>query len=93
VGDQRRSLTEIVQAQLASREVCEVAWTYLLEVELRDRLAVLGVEPSADVSVALMATAMLLAEKTPEWGGNCRDVLADIAQLGLGLLVATEEDP
>lgn len=90
---ERDNLTELIRTQLASRDVCEVAGTYLLEVEMRERLAALGVEATADVSVALMAVAMLLAERTPEWGGDCRDALAEIAQLGLSLLVGTEELP
>lgn len=90
---ERDNLTELIRTQLASRDVCEVAGTYLLEVEMRERLAALGVEATADLSVALMAVAMLLAERTPEWGGDCRDALAEIAQLGLSLLVGTEELP
>lgn len=90
---ERDNLTELIRTQLASRDVCEVAGTYLLEVEMRERLAALGVEATPDVSVALMAVAMLLAERAPEWGGDCRDALAEIAQLGLSLLVGTEELP
>ncbi len=90
VGDARADLTELIRNQLAERDVCDVAGTYLLEVELRERLAVLGVAPSPDVSVALMAVAMLLAEKAPEWGGDCRDALGEIAQLGLSLLMEGE---
>ncbi len=92
VGDARADLTELIRNQLAERDVCDVAGTYLLEVELRERLTVLGVTPSPDVSVALMALAMLLAERAPEWGGDCRDALGEIAQLGLGLLVDGEPD-
>ena len=92
VGDARADLTDLIRSQLAERDVCAVAGTYLLEVELRERLAVLGVAPSPDVSVALMAVAMLLAETAPEWGGDCRDALGEIAQLGLSLLVDTEPD-
>ena len=47
----------------------------------------LGVEPSPELSVALMALAMLLAERAPEWGGDCRDTLGEIAQVGLSMLV------
>ncbi len=90
MGDERANLTELIQAQLAHRDVWEVAGTHLLAVELRDRLATLGVEISPDLSVALMAVAMLLAEKAPEWGGDCRDTLAEIAQLGLSLLAEDE---
>jgi hypothetical protein len=81
----------MIRAQLEDRDVCDVASTYLLEVELRERLAMLSVEPSPDLSVALMALAMLLAEKAPEWGGDCRDTLSEIAQLGLSLLMGNEE--
>jgi len=90
VGDARAQLTDLIRTQLTQRDVCEVAGTYILEVELRERLAVVGVEPSPDLSVALMALAMLLAEKAPEWGGDCRDTLGEIAQLGLALLMENE---
>ncbi len=91
MADERANLTELIRAQLAERDVWEVASTHILCVELRDRLRALGVEPNPDVSVALMAVAMLLAEKAPEWGGDCRDTLGEIAQLGFRLL-ADEED-
>ncbi len=93
VGDARAQLTDLIRDQLAARDVCDVAGTWLLEVELRERLALLGVEATADVSVAFMAIAMLLAEKSPEWGGDCRDALGEIAQLGLSLLVGSEPGP
>jgi hypothetical protein len=35
---------------------------------------------------------MLLAEATAEFGGDARDVLGDLAALGLGLLVLAEGD-
>jgi hypothetical protein len=63
VADERANLTELIRAQLAERDVWEVASTHILCVELRDRLAALGVRATPDVSVALMAVAMLLAEK------------------------------
>lgn len=88
--DARVDLTDLIKSQLAERDVCSVAGTYLLEVELRERLALLGVSVTPDVSVALMAVAMLLAEKSPDFGGDCRDALGEIAQLGLGLLVEGE---
>ncbi len=92
VGDARAQLTELIRSQLQDRDVCAVAGTYLLEVELRERLAVLGVEPTPDLSVALMALAMLLAERAPEWGGDCRDTLGEIAQLGLCMLTEGQAD-
>jgi hypothetical protein len=88
--DARADLTELIRTQLAERDICDVAGTCVLEVELRERLATLGVEPTPDLSVALMAVAMLLAEKTPEFGGDCRDALGEIAQLGLSLLMEGE---
>ncbi|MDP1807891.1 MAG: hypothetical protein Q8K72_22120 [Acidimicrobiales bacterium] len=88
--DARGDLTELIKSQLAERDVCSVAGTYLLEVELRERLSVLGVEITPDVSVTLMAVAMLLAEKSPEFGGDARDALGEIAQLGLSLLTEGE---
>lgn len=87
MGDARGNLTELIRNQLAERDVCAIAGTYLLEVELRERLDVLGVELTPDVSVTLMAVAMLLAENSPEFGGDARDALGEIAQLGLSLLV------
>ena len=92
MGDARAQLTELIRSQLEDRDVCEVAGTYLLEVELRERMAVLGVEPTPDLSVALMALAMLLAERAPEWGGDCRDTLGEIAQLGLSMLTDGQTD-
>ena len=92
MGDARAQLTELIRSQLEDRDVCQVAGTYLLEVELRERLVVLGVEPTPDLSVALMALAMLLAERAPEWGGDCRDTLGEIAQLGLSMLTEGQTD-
>jgi len=90
VSDLRSDLTELIKSQLAERDVCSVAGTYLLEVELRERLELLGVSVTPDVSVALMAVAMLLAEKSPDFGGDTRDALGEIAQLGLSLLMEGE---
>jgi hypothetical protein len=90
MGDARADLTELIRTQLADRDICDVAGTCLLEAELRERLALLGVEPTPDLSVALMAVAMLLAEHTPDFGGDCRDALGEIAQLGLSLLMDGE---
>lgn len=92
VGDARAQLTELIRSQMEARDVCEVAGTYLLEVELRERLAVVGIEPTPDLSVALMAVAMLLAERSPEWGGDVRDLLGEIAQLGLALFGDADPD-
>ena len=92
MADERTKLTDVIRAQLADRDVCEVASTYLLQVELRERLAAVGVAPTPDVSVAFMAVAMLLAEHTPEFGGDSRDTLLEVAQLGLSLLIEGDTD-
>lgn len=86
VAIDREQLTSVVRLQATGRDVCDQACTYLLEFELRKRLSVLGVEPTPELAVAMMATAMLLAEEAPEFGGDCRDALGELAQLGLALL-------
>jgi hypothetical protein len=90
VGNARGNLTDLIRTQLAERDICSVAGTCLLEAELRERLTALSVDITPDVSVALMAVAMLLAEHSPEFGGDCRDALGEIAQLGLSLLAEAE---
>jgi hypothetical protein len=92
VDEARAQLTEVIRSQLAERDICDVAGTCILEGELRERLELLGVEVTPDLSVAMMALAMLLAERAPEWGGDCRDTLGEIAQLGLSLLVEGQTD-
>jgi hypothetical protein len=87
VLDARTQLTDLIRSQLAERDICSIAGTCVLESELRERLAVVGVDITPDVSVAFMALAMLLAERAPEWGGDARDTLGEIAQLGLNLLL------
>lgn len=84
---ERDRLTDIVAMQAAGRDVCETAVTQLLLTQLRDRLAVLHIDGTSDLAVGLMAAAMLLAEHAPEFGGDCRDGLGEIAQLGLALLM------
>jgi hypothetical protein len=86
VADVREGLTTQVRAQVDELEVWEAAQLHLLEGAVRERLALLQIEPTADVAVALMAVAMLLAEHTEEFGGDVRDVLGEISSLGLRLL-------
>ena len=85
-NDPSRDLAELVGRQAATFEVWANAEPHVVEVVLRERLALLGIEPTSDMAVALMAVAQLLAERTPEWGGDARDVLAEVAVLGLRLL-------
>jgi hypothetical protein len=86
VGDERQQLVTVVEALAAERAIWQIAGTCVMERALRERLAILGIEVTPDLGAALMATAMLLAEEAPEFGGDCRDALGEIAQLGLALL-------
>lgn len=85
MGDERQRLAELVQSQAQGRPAWESAEMHLLEAELRRRLEVLRVEVTPEVAVALMAAAMLLCQGAPEWGGDSRDVLGQLAALGLSL--------
>jgi hypothetical protein len=88
-----RELADIVGQQAAGMEIWQSAELCVVESILRERLALLLVQPSEDIAVALMAAAQLLAERTPEWGGHTRDTLAELAVLGLRLLDHDESPP
>lgn len=79
-------LARVVRSQAAEMAAWEAAELHLLEAALRARLTDLGVTATPDVAVALMAVATLLGEHTPEWGGDVRCTLGEIALLGLRLL-------
>jgi hypothetical protein len=83
-----QDLDELVRAQAEQMEAWQLAEAHLLAQELRRRLAAAGIDASADVARALMAMANLLAPHTPEWGGDCRDTLGEVALIGLALLDA-----
>ena len=85
-----RQLAELVAQQAKCMEAWENGELYLLELALRRRLELLGIEPSPELGATLMTVAQLLAERAPEWGGDARGSLADVAVLGLRLL---GEDP
>jgi hypothetical protein len=86
VADERTQLEAVVRAQAAEKCAWERAEMTMAEGVLRDRLALLGVTPGPDTGVALMAVAMLLSEGSPEFGGDYRDALGEVAVLGLALL-------
>lgn len=90
--EEPRDLAAMVAGHAAGMEVWQSAELHVIECTLRERLAVLGVEPSEQVGVALMATAQLLAERAPEWGGDARGTLAEVAVLGLRLLEGGEAE-
>lgn len=81
----RERLATLVRSQVADSECWARAETMMRAQELRARLADIDVPLSADIAAALMASAMLLASTSPEWGGDYRDALADLAALGLDL--------
>jgi hypothetical protein len=82
----RDALVSTVTDAVHERACWERAQDHLALASLVARLGELGVEATPSVAVALMAAAMLLAEGSPEFGGDARDVLGDLAALGLGLL-------
>lgn len=86
VGENRDHLATLVRAQAADLEPWQAAELHLLEQAFRERLAALNVAVTPDVAVALMATATLLGTAVPEWGGDARCALGEVAQLGLRLL-------
>lgn len=83
---ERDQLASLVRTQADNVEPWQAAELHLLEQAFRERLATLGVTVTPEVAVALMATATLLGEHAPEWGGDARGSLAEIALLGLQLL-------
>jgi hypothetical protein len=91
--DGRVALETLVRGQACTLEAWQDAELHLLEQAFRERLDAVGVAPTHDVAVALMATATLLAEHAPEWGGDVRCSLAEVAMLGLRLLQGAEGAP
>ena len=87
----REALVATVAGAVDERACWERAQDHLVLSLLVSRLEELGVDVTPSVAVALMGAAMLLAEGSEEFGGDARDVLGDLAALGLGLLVAAED--
>ena len=85
----RQDLPALVRAQAAEIEPWQAAELHLLEQAYRRRLSALNVEITPDVAFGLMVAAALLTPHTPEWGGDARASLAEIALLGLRLLEDT----
>lgn len=92
MGDGAVRLVELVRAQGAGVEAWQAAELHLLDQALRGRLEALGIPATADLGVGLMAVATLLGEHAPEWGGDVRSSLAEIALLGLRLLDEDRSD-
>ncbi|MDQ3978297.1 MAG: hypothetical protein M3314_01920 [Actinomycetota bacterium] len=88
--DQLRELAELVGQQAGNLDVWTSAELCVLEVLLRERLTTLGIQPSPEVGACMMAVAQLLSERSPEFGGDARDALAEVAVLGLRLLEPEE---
>ena len=79
-----------VAGAVDERACWERAQDHLMLGALCDRLGELGVEVTPSLAVALMGAAMLLAEGCDDFGGDARDVLGELAALGLGLLEVTD---
>jgi hypothetical protein len=77
---------EALRNTRADRQVWETAELHVLSVLLRERLDLLGIPPGPDAGAVLMVVTQLLCERAPEWGGDARDVLFEVALLGLDLL-------
>jgi hypothetical protein len=86
VDQARNELETAVRAAACEAESWERAELHLLEQGFRERLALLQIDPTPDVAAALMAAACYFGEHTPEWGGDTRTTLCEIARLGLRLL-------
>ena len=90
-GSRREALVATVSGAVDERACWERAQDHLALRSLTTRLGELGVDVTPSVAVALMGAAMLLAESVDEFGADARDVLGDLAALGLGLLVAADD--
>lgn len=84
-SDDRQRLVTLVRHASDAGECWQHAEAFLRAGELRDRLEQLGVTPTPDIAVSLMAASMMLASMSEEWGGDYRDALGDLATMGLEL--------
>jgi hypothetical protein len=82
----REQLLTLIRQQAAETECWKRAEIVVLADVLRERFEAIGVDVTPDVAASLMASAMVLATTSEEWGGDYRDALADLAALGLELL-------
>ena len=79
-------LIELVEAQMADAEPWQTAELHLLDNAFSDHLSRSGIQPSPEAAATLMAAAVFLSIHTPEWGGEARETLGELAGLGLRLL-------
>ena len=86
--DRCRELARAADRLLGDVDAWQIAELHLLEQAFRDHLSDLGLEPSEDAGATLIAAALFLAGHTPEWGGDPRDSLTELAALGRRLLDA-----
>lgn len=82
-----------VQAAAQEAEPWRTAEWHLLDQAFRERLSAAGILPGADAGAVLMIASVFMAEHTAEFGGDTRDALADMAQLGMRLLTDAAEGP
>ena len=79
-------LVRAADAQADAAECWQRAEWHLLASAFRDRLDELGMEATDESGAALIAAALFLAEHTDEWGGDARDALGEVVQLGRSLI-------
>ena len=79
-------LIGLVQTQMADAEPWQAAELHLLDQAFVDHLAKAGIQPSPEAAATMMAAAVFLAGHAPEWGGDVRDALTELAGLGYRLL-------
>jgi hypothetical protein len=85
-----RAFREVASLQRGAAEIWQVAEWECLAASFSDRLASLGLENSLAAGAMLIAAAMYLSERTDEWGGDARDALGDLVQLGDALMARIE---
>lgn len=92
-GSDWRAFREVAELHRASSEIWQLAEWQCLQAGFAERLARLGLDGSASAGAALIAAAMYLSERTEEWGGDARDALGDLVQLGDSLIERTATAP
>lgn len=85
-----RAFREVAELQRGSSEIWQLAEWQCLSAGFTERLAHLGLESSPEAGAMLVAAAMYLAERTEEWGGDARDALGDLVQLGDSMIERIE---
>jgi hypothetical protein len=79
-------LVRAADAQADDAECWKRAEWHLLGKAFEEQLARLDLDATPSAGAMLIAAALFLCEHTEEWGGDARDVLGELAQLGRSLI-------